>query len=257
MPAITFAVRLRRLRETAGLTTYALAKKCGLTKQTLYRLELGDNEPTWQTVQLLAVDCNAFVDPNVRPKWNRRDQGGSSNSAWLDPVRDGGPRPPLASQTSRLPPWSPPPYIPAAGDAATAATHGGYASWQASSARPCQHGPRRGRSANAVPPPAASPVRGPGISTAAAAGDRSGLPAKHSSESSPPCLHANPVRLGHVPPRRNAAGSGRRPASRMPPGVPARSLVPDDGPGTPEYPRLAVVAISRRCVRSSVAGGWY
>jgi transcriptional regulator with XRE-family HTH domain len=66
----TFAGRLRELRESAGLTTYALAKKCGLTKQALYRLESGSNEPTWQTVQLLAaglgVDCTAFVDPSLQ-----------------------------------------------------------------------------------------------------------------------------------------------------------------------------------------------
>ncbi len=71
MALMTFADRLRGLREKAGLTTYALAKKCGLTKQALYRLEQGSNEPTWQTVQLLAaalgVDCTAFVDPAVQP----------------------------------------------------------------------------------------------------------------------------------------------------------------------------------------------
>jgi transcriptional regulator with XRE-family HTH domain len=67
----SFADRLRALREKAGLTTYALAKKCGLTKQALYRLESGSSEPTWQTVQLLAaalgVDCSAFVDPALMP----------------------------------------------------------------------------------------------------------------------------------------------------------------------------------------------
>jgi transcriptional regulator with XRE-family HTH domain len=71
MASVTFAGRLRELRETAGLTTYALAKKCGLTKQALYRLEQGDSEPTWQTVQLLAaalgVDCRSFIDPDLQP----------------------------------------------------------------------------------------------------------------------------------------------------------------------------------------------
>lgn len=71
MAVARFADRLRELREAAGLTAYALAKKCGLTKQALYRLEEGSSEPTWQTVQLLAValgvDCSAFVDPTVRP----------------------------------------------------------------------------------------------------------------------------------------------------------------------------------------------
>jgi transcriptional regulator with XRE-family HTH domain len=66
----SFAARLQALREAAGLSQYALAKKSGLTKQAMSRLELGENEPTWQTVQLLAaaleVDCSAFVDPDLR-----------------------------------------------------------------------------------------------------------------------------------------------------------------------------------------------
>ena len=66
-----FADRLRDLRERAGLSQYAVAKLSGLSKQALSRLELGDNEPTWATVQLLAaalgVDCRAFADPNVKP----------------------------------------------------------------------------------------------------------------------------------------------------------------------------------------------
>ena len=67
----TFADRLRGLRDQAGLSQYGLAKLSGLSKQALSRLELGDNEPTWETVQLLAsalgVDCTAFADPGVKP----------------------------------------------------------------------------------------------------------------------------------------------------------------------------------------------
>jgi transcriptional regulator with XRE-family HTH domain len=66
----TFAERLRTVREAAGFSQYALAKRSGLTKQVLSRLELGENEPSWATVQLLAaalgVDCRAFVDPGLR-----------------------------------------------------------------------------------------------------------------------------------------------------------------------------------------------
>ena len=69
--AKSFADRLRELREGAGLSQYALAKLSGLSKQAMSRLELGDNEPTWETVQLLAaalgVDCRQFADPTVRP----------------------------------------------------------------------------------------------------------------------------------------------------------------------------------------------
>ena len=66
-----FADRLKAVREAAGLSQYALAKLSGLSKQAMSRLELGNNEPTWETVQLLAValgvDCREFVDPNVKP----------------------------------------------------------------------------------------------------------------------------------------------------------------------------------------------
>ena len=67
----TFANRLRERREAAGLSQYALAKQSGLSKQALSQLEKGIREPTWQTVQLLAValgvDCSAFVDPSLQP----------------------------------------------------------------------------------------------------------------------------------------------------------------------------------------------
>lgn len=107
MPSVNFAGRLRELREGAGLTTYALAKKCGLTKQALYRLEQGGNEPTWQTVQLLAValgvSCEAFTDPTLqppaeteppRPRGRPRKStdaaaaGGDAGQAGAEPKRD-------------------------------------------------------------------------------------------------------------------------------------------------------------------------
>jgi DNA-binding XRE family transcriptional regulator len=51
----TFAGRLKVLRRKAGLTQYALARKAGLSRQSLNQLERGDSEPAWQTVQLLAL----------------------------------------------------------------------------------------------------------------------------------------------------------------------------------------------------------
>jgi transcriptional regulator with XRE-family HTH domain len=72
----TFAQQLQDLREQAGLSQYALAKRTGLTKQAVSRLELGQREPTWHTVQLLAlalgVSSEAFSDadlqlPDVEP----------------------------------------------------------------------------------------------------------------------------------------------------------------------------------------------
>jgi transcriptional regulator with XRE-family HTH domain len=74
VPSVTdssFARRLTQLREAAGLSQYEVAKRAGLTRQTLSRLEMGESVPTWPTVQLLAaalgVDCTAFVDPALQP----------------------------------------------------------------------------------------------------------------------------------------------------------------------------------------------
>jgi transcriptional regulator with XRE-family HTH domain len=71
MASTAFAQRLRKQREAAGLSQYALAKRSGLSKQALSNLEAGSREPTWQTVQLLAaalgVDCRSFVDPALKP----------------------------------------------------------------------------------------------------------------------------------------------------------------------------------------------
>jgi transcriptional regulator with XRE-family HTH domain len=65
-----FAERLKALREEKGASQYALAKLTGLSKQAISRLELGEREPTWATVQLLAaalaVDYAAFADPGLR-----------------------------------------------------------------------------------------------------------------------------------------------------------------------------------------------
>ena len=62
---LSFAEQLRTHREAAGLSQYALAKKSGLSKQAMSRLEMGEREPSWTTVQLLAkalgVSCEAFT----------------------------------------------------------------------------------------------------------------------------------------------------------------------------------------------------
>jgi DNA-binding XRE family transcriptional regulator len=67
--AVTFAEQLRVLRENAGITKYALAKRAGLTKQAVTRLEAGQNLPNWETVQRLAqalgATCQDFTDPGL------------------------------------------------------------------------------------------------------------------------------------------------------------------------------------------------
>jgi transcriptional regulator with XRE-family HTH domain len=60
----SFAQRLQELREQAGLSQYEVAKRAGLTRQTLSRLEMGASIPSWPTVQALCraigVSCVAF-----------------------------------------------------------------------------------------------------------------------------------------------------------------------------------------------------
>jgi transcriptional regulator with XRE-family HTH domain len=67
---VSFADRLRALREARGFSQYELAKRSGLSKQTLSRLEM-DTVPSWPTVQALAralgVSCEAFQDEAPAP----------------------------------------------------------------------------------------------------------------------------------------------------------------------------------------------
>ena len=69
MATESFAERLRQAREAAGLSQYALAKACGLSKQTMSSLEAGTNQPSWATVQVIAkalgLSCEAFADDSI------------------------------------------------------------------------------------------------------------------------------------------------------------------------------------------------
>lgn len=62
----TFGARLKQLREQAGLTQVELAKKAGLHQFGVAKLERGERQPTWATVQALCkalgVSCTAFED---------------------------------------------------------------------------------------------------------------------------------------------------------------------------------------------------
>ena len=49
-----FAVRLRALREKAGLTVEDLVEKTGITKSTLYYWESGVFTPTVEQIEILA-----------------------------------------------------------------------------------------------------------------------------------------------------------------------------------------------------------
>ena len=59
-----FAMRLKELREGAGLTQQQLGERAGMHKLSVAKLEQGLREPSWATVQALAdalgVVCEAF-----------------------------------------------------------------------------------------------------------------------------------------------------------------------------------------------------
>ena len=64
-----FADLLRRLREKAGVSQYRLSRLSGLSKQMVSRLELGDSQPSWETVQrlvkALGAPYEALADPSL------------------------------------------------------------------------------------------------------------------------------------------------------------------------------------------------
>ncbi len=76
---MSFGDRLVELCEQAGLTTYALAKKTGMSRQNIGRLVRGDVRPTWDTVQKLAqvlgVECTAFAERQELPDVELRQPG--------------------------------------------------------------------------------------------------------------------------------------------------------------------------------------
>lgn len=49
-----FGTRLKELREAAGLTVYALAKRAKLTQINIHRIENGERDPAWATAVKLA-----------------------------------------------------------------------------------------------------------------------------------------------------------------------------------------------------------
>jgi transcriptional regulator with XRE-family HTH domain len=69
--ASTFGRVLKRLREAAGLSQMDLAVKAGLNLFTVAKIEQGQREPAWTTVQALAralgVSCEVFVEPEPPP----------------------------------------------------------------------------------------------------------------------------------------------------------------------------------------------
>jgi transcriptional regulator with XRE-family HTH domain len=67
-----FSLRLKQLREAAGLTQRQLAERARLNRVTVAKFEAGTRSPSWETVidlaDALGVECTAFVEPRRRKK---------------------------------------------------------------------------------------------------------------------------------------------------------------------------------------------
>jgi transcriptional regulator with XRE-family HTH domain len=57
-----FAKRLRQLMKEAGLTAYAVAKRAGLTRQSVSYILAGERDPSWTTVRKLARALGVSVE---------------------------------------------------------------------------------------------------------------------------------------------------------------------------------------------------
>jgi transcriptional regulator with XRE-family HTH domain len=71
-----FAIRLRELREQAGLTQGALAERSGLASGTIRQLESGRREPSFETAAKIAVGLGvslaAFDEDRPAPRRRSR-----------------------------------------------------------------------------------------------------------------------------------------------------------------------------------------
>jgi transcriptional regulator with XRE-family HTH domain len=99
---MAFGERLAGLMTARGLTAYALAKRSGVTKQSLSKLLQGVHAPAWETVQRLAlalgVGCAAFADPSLTlppqaPPGNRGRPRKAAPAARAGPATPAGGRP--------------------------------------------------------------------------------------------------------------------------------------------------------------------
>jgi transcriptional regulator with XRE-family HTH domain len=101
--ANTFADRLRKLRERSGMSQYALAKRSGISKQSISNFELGNREPSWVTVQrlVLALEANFedLTDPDIElPEVHPGKRGRARPKPQTEPAPPRPPRPPRAGE---------------------------------------------------------------------------------------------------------------------------------------------------------------
>ncbi len=62
-------LKLKELREQAGLTQAQLAERADVAQRTISHIEQGRNKPTFETITKLAealdVDCREFLKPPI------------------------------------------------------------------------------------------------------------------------------------------------------------------------------------------------
>lgn len=70
-----FPQRLRRLRERTGRKQYAVAECCGLNRRTYRRFELGEREPSVESLKAIAdyydVSMDYLIGRTNNPDMNR------------------------------------------------------------------------------------------------------------------------------------------------------------------------------------------
>jgi transcriptional regulator with XRE-family HTH domain len=96
MESNAFGLRLKELRNAAGLTQVGLSEKSGLGKSTITDLEQGLYMPTWPTVLSLAaalgVTCEAFNQPaaaDAAPSGRGRPAKPTDSKADVDTAEKG------------------------------------------------------------------------------------------------------------------------------------------------------------------------
>ena len=82
---MAFNQRLKELREAAGLTQAQLAERAGLHRMGGAKLEQGQREPAWPTLQALAsalgVGVDAFSEPPAPPPAPKKRAAGKPREA--------------------------------------------------------------------------------------------------------------------------------------------------------------------------------
>jgi transcriptional regulator with XRE-family HTH domain len=76
---MTFAEKLRRLRDAAGLSEAKLAREAGLTFASVHGYGLGRRTPSFpavvQLARALGVSCEVFADCEMGPSRHRAKAG--------------------------------------------------------------------------------------------------------------------------------------------------------------------------------------